>query len=143
MSTHLQPAYLALTSPPDGKYPPFLLGLATHPCLIVSTGIWLLTTHTFTGEYSARFRPTSNNPHHCKCGEPLQMAHHVLTSCPCYTVARSQYILPLTCSVSLSHVFGMKEGRVALGAFLAASQTCVRPHQTEQTPEELELEDFG
>jgi hypothetical protein len=85
----------------------------------------------------------TNDPHHCECGEPLQTAHHILTSCPRYAAARSQYIIPLTSSVSLSHVFGTKEGGVALGAFLAASQGCIRPRRTERTPEEPELEDFG
>ena len=55
----LQPAYLALTNPPDGSIPPFIKGITKFPRPIVATCIRLLTGHAFTGEYTARFRPSS------------------------------------------------------------------------------------
>ena len=135
-ATRQQPAYLALTSPPDGKIPPFVRGLAKHSRLIFTTGIRLLTTHAFTGEYSARFRPTSNDPHHCECGEPLQTANHVLSHCPRHAAARQQHFLSIPNIVSLSHIFGTEEGGEALGAFIAATQACVRPRRQDPTPED-------
>ena len=127
----LQPAYLALSAPPDGKIPGFVRGLAKHSRLIFSTGIRLLTTHAFTGEYAARLRPTSNDPHHCECGEPLQTANHVLSSCPRQAAARQQHILSIPNIISLSHiqVFGTEEDGEALGAFIAPSQACARPRR--------------
>jgi hypothetical protein len=135
-ASRLQPAYLALPTPPDGKTPPFIKGLATHPRSIFCTGIRLLTTHAFTGEYSARFRPTSNDPQHCECGEPLQTAHHILTSCPRYTEARSQHLLTLSSAASLSLLFGSEKGGMALGAFIAATQACVQPRRADPAPED-------
>jgi ribonuclease HI len=135
-AARLQPAYLALTSPPDGRIPPFIQGLAKHSHLTFSTGICLLTTHAFTGEYSARFRPTSGDPHHCECGEALQTAHHVIAACPRFAAARTQHLLPLANAVSLSHIFGTKSGGEALGAFIAASQACVRPRRRDPPPED-------
>lgn len=135
-ATRRQPAYLALTSPPDGKFPPFIQGLATHPRLIFSTGIRLLTTHAFTGEYSARFRPSSGDPHHCECGEPLQTAHHVIAACPRFAAARSQHLLPLSSSTSLSQIFGSEPGGQALGAFIAATQACTKPRRQDPPPED-------
>jgi len=54
-----------------GLYKPFFVqGLASYPPrLVFSTGIHLLTTHAFTGEYSTRFRSHSNDPPHCPCGD--------------------------------------------------------------------------
>jgi hypothetical protein len=135
-AARLQPAYLALTSPPDGRIPPFVQGLAKHSRLTFSTGIRLLTTHAFTGEYSARFRPTSGDPHHCECGEALQTAHHVIAACLRFAAARTQHLLPLANAVSLSHIFGTKSGGEALGAFIAASQACVRPRRRDPPPED-------
>jgi hypothetical protein len=37
---------------------------------------------------------------------------------------------------SLSHIFGSKQGGVALGAFIAASQACLRPQRKELPPED-------
>jgi hypothetical protein len=76
----LQPAYLALTSPPDDSVPPFIKGITKFPRPIVATCIRLLTGHAFTGEYTAPFRPSSFDPHHCQCGEPLQTAQHVIAA---------------------------------------------------------------
>jgi hypothetical protein len=84
----LQPAYLALTNPPDGSIPPFIKGITKFPRPIVATCIRLLTGHAFTGEYTAHFRPSSFDPHHCQCGEPLQIAHHIITACSLHTEAR-------------------------------------------------------
>ena len=139
-SPRLQPAYLALTSPPDGKFPPFIQGLAMHSRLVFSTGIRFLTTHAFTGEYSARFCPGSNDPHYCECGEPLQTIHHIIALCLRHTMARTRHLLPLSSTVSLSLIFGTKDGGEVLGAFIAASQACVRPRRTETEPEP---EDYG
>lgn len=69
-------------SPSDRKIPPFIQGLSSHSHLIFSTSIRLLTTHTFTGEYTARFQLISHDPYHCECRDPLQMAQHILMSCP-------------------------------------------------------------
>ena len=138
-----QLAYLALNHPPDGGLPPFIKGLNKFPRPIVATCIRLLTTHAFTGEYTARFRPSSFDPHHCQCGEPLQTAQHVIAACPLHFDARRQFLLPLSNTVSLSIIFGTKEGGEALGKFLAASQACFRPRRREDPPEEDEEEDYG
>jgi len=133
---HLQPAYLALPFPPNGRIPPFVKGLATHPHSIFCTGIRLLTTHAFTGEYSARFRPTANDPLHCECGNPLQLAHHVIVHCPCYTEARSTHLTSSLITTSLSSVFGTKKGGATLGAFIAATQACIRLRCANPAPED-------
>ena len=131
-----QPSYLALSSPPDGKPAPFVQGLTNLPQPIFTTGIRLLTGHAFTGEYNARHRPRSNDPHHCQCGEALQTAHHIITSCPTYAVARRHTLHPLSASLSLSTIFGTKEGGAALGAFLAETQACLRPRRRDPPPED-------
>jgi hypothetical protein len=77
----LQPAYLALTNPPDGSIPPFIKGITKFPRPIVATCIRLLTGHAFTGEYTACFRPSSFDPHHCQCGEPMQTVTPLVLSC--------------------------------------------------------------
>jgi hypothetical protein len=138
-----QPAYLALTNPPDGSVPPFVRGITKFPRPIVATCIRLLTGHAFTGEYTARFRPSSFDPHHCQCGEPLQTAQHVIAACPLHDEARRQHLLPLSNTLSFSMIFGTKEGGEALGGFLAASQACIRPWRREAPPEEEEDEDHG
>ena len=130
-----QPSYLALSSPPDGKPAPFVQGLTNLPRPIFTTGIRLLTGHAFTGEYNARHRPRSNDPHHCQCGEALQTAHHIITSCPTYAVARRHTLHPLSASLSLSTIFGTKGG-AALGAFLAETQACLRPRRRDPPPED-------
>ena len=138
----LQPAYLALTNPPDGFVPPFTQGITKFPRPIVATCIRLLTGHTFTGEYTARFHPSSFDPHHCQCREPLQTAQHVIAACPLHTKAWRQFLLPVLNTLSISTIFGTKEGGEALGKFLAASQACIRPWRREAPPEEEE-EDHG
>ena len=140
-----QPAYLALTEPPDGRHPPFVRGLSAHSRLVFSTGIRLLTSHAFTGEYTARFRPHSHDPTQCECGEPLQTAHHVIAACPCHAVARLNHILSIPNLPSMSLVFGSEKGGVALGAFIAASQACIRPRRRADSVEEREAtpEDHG
>ena len=132
----LQPAYLALASPPDGKLPPFIQGLTSFPRPIFSTGVRLLTGHAFTGEYNARHQPRSNDPHHCQCGEALQTAHHVIAACPMFANARRRHLQPLSHFISLSTIFGTKEGGAALGAFLAETQACLRPRRREAPPED-------
>ena len=126
-----QPAYLALTNPPDGSPPPFMQGISKFPQPVVATSIRLLTGHTFTGKYTAHFCPSSFDPHHCQGGEPLQMAHHVITACPLYEESRRQFLQPVSNTLSISTIFGTKEGGMALGNFLAASQACMRPRQQE------------
>jgi hypothetical protein len=144
-ATCLQTAYLALTNLPDGRIPPFTRGITKFPRPIVATCIRLLTGHAFTGEYTARFRPSSLDPHHCQCGEPLQTAQHVIAACPLHTEARRQFLLPLSNTLSISTIFGTKEGGEALGNFLAASQACIRPRRwpREAPPEDEEDEDHG
>jgi hypothetical protein len=137
----LQPAYLALTNPPDGSLPPFTRGITKFPRPIVATCIRLLTGHAFTGEYTARFRPGSFDPHHCQCGEPLQTAQHVIAACPLHDAARRQFLLPVSNTLSFSTIFGTEEGGEALGNFLAASQACIRPRRREAPPAEEEDED--
>jgi hypothetical protein len=149
---HLQPApaaYLALTNPPDGSLPPFTRGITKFPRPIMATCIRHLTPHasrvtrsTFTGEYTARFRPSSFNPHHCQCGEPLQTAQHVIAACPLHIAARRQFLLPVSNTLSFLTIFGTEKGGEALGNFLAASQVCIRPWWREAPPEE-EDEDHG
>jgi len=139
----LQPVYLALTNPPDGSVPPFIKGITKFPRPIVATCIRLLTGHAFTGEYTARFRPSSFDPHHCQCGEPMQTAQHVIAACPLHTEARRQFLLPVSNTLSISTIFGTKEGGEALGNFLAASQACIRPWRREAPPEDEEEEDYG
>jgi hypothetical protein len=69
-------------------------GQLTSPGPFFTAGIRLLTGHALTGEYNARHRPRSNDPHHCQCSEALQMAHHVITSCPSYAAARRAHSSP-------------------------------------------------
>jgi hypothetical protein len=108
----------------------------------MATCIRLLTGHAFTGEYTARFRPSSFDPHHCQCGEPLQTPQHVIAACLLHTEARRQFLLPVLNNLSFSIIFGTKEGGEALGNFLAASQACIRPWRREAPPED-EDEDHG
>jgi hypothetical protein len=139
----LQPAYLALTNLPDGSIPPFIKGITKFLRPIVATCIRLLTGHTFTSEYTAHFCPSSFDPHHCQCGEPLQMAHHIIAACPLHTEARRRFLLPVSSTLSISTIFGTKEGGKALGNFLAASQAYIRPWQQEAPLEDAEDEDHG
>jgi len=143
LAQRLQSAYLVLTNPPDGFLPPFVQGITKFPRPIVATCIRLLTGHAFTGEYTARFRPRSFDPHNCQCGEPLQTAQHVIAACPLHDEARRQFLLPLSTTLSFSTIFGTKKGGEALGGFLAASQACIRPRRHEAPPEEEEDEDYG
>ena len=143
VAPRLQPAYLALPNPPDGSIPPFIQGITKFPRPIVATCIRLLTGHAFTGEYTARFRPSSFDPHHCQCGEPLQTVQHVIAACPLHFEARRQFLLPVSNTLSISTIFGTKEGGEALGNFLAASQACIRPRRREAPPKEEEEEDHG
>ena len=46
-------------------------------------------------------------------------------------------------TLSISTIFGTKEGGKALGDFLAALQACIRPWQREALPEDEEEEDYG
>jgi Reverse transcriptase (RNA-dependent DNA polymerase) len=135
-SPKLQPAYLALSSPPDGKLPPFIQGLTSFSRPIFTTGVRLLTGHAFTGEYNARHRPQSHDPHSCQCGEPLQTAHHIIAACPAFTAARRRHFYPLSPFTSLSIIFGTKEGGATLGAFLAETQACMQPRRQEPPPED-------
>jgi hypothetical protein len=96
----LQPAYLALTNPPDGSIPPFVKGITKFARPIVATGIRLLTGRAFTGEYTARFRPSSFDPHHCQCGEPLQTPQHVIAACLLHIEARTRFLLPISKTLS-------------------------------------------
>jgi len=139
----LQPAYLALTNPLDGSVPPFTQGITKFPRPIVAMCIRLLTGHAFTGEYTAHFQPSSFDPHHCQCGEPLQTTQHVIVACPLHIEARRQFLLPLSNTLSISTIFGTKEGGEALGNFLAASQACIRPWRCEAPLEEEEEENHG
>ena len=140
----LQPAYLALTNPPDGRIPPFIQGITKFPRPIVATCIRLLTGHAFTGEYTACFRPSSFDPHHCQCGEPFQTTQYVIVACPLHTKAQRQFLLPMSNILSFSTISGTKEGGEALGNFVATSQACVRPRKHEAPlKEEEEEEDHG
>ena len=46
-------------------------------------------------------------------------------------------------TLSISTIFGTKEGGEALGDFLAASQACIRPWRRVAPPEDDEEEDYG
>ena len=133
----LQPAYLALTNPPDGSTPSFIKGISKLPRPIVATSIRLLTGHAFTGEYTARFRPSSLDPHYCQCREPLQTPQHVITVCPIHNEAWRQFLLPI------SLIFGSKKGGEALVSFLTASQACMRLVRHENPSNNEEDEDHG
>jgi hypothetical protein len=98
-----------------------------------------------TGEYTARFCPSSCSfdAHHCRCGEPLQTAQHVIVACPLHIEARRQFFLPVPNTLSISTIFSTKEGGKALGNFLAASQACIRAWRREAPSEDEEEEDHG
>ena len=70
-----EPAYFSLTSFRNGRFPSFIEGST------VSTSIRFLTCRAFTGEYTARFRSQSDDPHRhsCRAGnDPLPLKHEQL-----------------------------------------------------------------
>jgi hypothetical protein len=63
-------------------------------------------------------------------GSP-ETAHHVIAACPTFAAARQRDLVrPPSYFISLSIIFGTKEGGTALGAFLAETQahqeTCMK-----------------
>jgi hypothetical protein len=98
----LQPTYLVLTNPPDGIIPLFIKGISKFSRPIVATCIRLLTGHAFTGEYTARFRPSSFDPHHCQCREPLQTPQ---VACP--SSVRSPMTTPMPVPLPPQQLAGM------------------------------------
>ncbi|KAI0253786.1 hypothetical protein BJV78DRAFT_1359844, partial [Lactifluus subvellereus] len=78
--------------------------------------------HAFTGEYSARHRPDSNDPHSCPCGEPLQTVRHVILDCTLHCAAGLAHLSSFSQSHIHSSVFGSKAGSAALGKFIQGSQ---------------------
>ena len=104
--------------PLAGSLPPFVNGISKYPRPIVATGIRLFIGYTFTGEYTARFRPRSFD---CQCVEPLgplQTAHHVIAACPLHAELRRQFLLPTSSALSRPSLERRNE---ALGDFLATS----------------------
>jgi hypothetical protein len=88
----------------------FIHGLASQSLpLVFRATIRLMTTRTFKGNFPACFFPRSHEQ------DPLQTAHHIVTSCPLYTVAR-QLFPPLN-TLSRSHAFRGKQStrRVSQG----------------------------
>ncbi|KAF8469396.1 hypothetical protein DFH94DRAFT_222183 [Russula ochroleuca] len=75
-----------------------------------------LCGQTVTGDYTARFRPQSRNPHqgHRPCGNPwgpaLQESHHVIAACTLLE-ARHQLIHPPTQYLSQSFLARRKADR--------------------------------
>jgi hypothetical protein len=103
-------------------------------------GLQRILLRLFGHLHHIRFRPSSFDPHHCQCGEPLQTAQHVIVACLLHIEARRQFLLPVSNTLSISTIAGTKEGArgEALGKFLAVSQACIRPRRREASPEEDE-----
>ena len=119
-------AYLALPAPPSGKPPPVISGAAGGSRSASSTLIRLITGHAFIGSYTARFHP--RKPTHCPdCGTNPQTVAHIIQLCPRYTRARATHLIPVAPDLSLSTLFGTKEGGKALINFLEETKACFKP----------------
>ena len=119
-------AYLALPAPPSGKPPPVISGAAGGSHSASSTLIHLITGHAFIGSYTARFHP--QKPTHCPdCGTNPQTVAHIIQLCPRYTRARATHLIPVAPDLSLSTLFGTKEGGKALINFLEETKACFKP----------------
>jgi hypothetical protein len=99
-------------------------------CTVVTTCITcrLLTGHAFTGEYTTRFRPRLFDPHHCQCREPFQTVHHVIATYMPHTKPRTQFLLPVSNTLSISDISGMNKGGSVLGHFLVTSSSLHKAH---------------
>ena len=121
-------AFLALPTPPSGKLPPVIHGATGASRTASATLIRLITGHAFIGSYTARFHP--HKPTHCpECGVNPQTVGHVIQHCPRYAHARATYLAPVTPDLSLSSLFGTKEGGEALIKFLEITKACFRPNE--------------
>jgi hypothetical protein len=103
---------------PDRKTPSIIQDAASHPRLIFSTSIRLLTMHI------KRPRPLQTRRAHPKCAPcpyRLPAQWHSKTSTFSNTL---EHRLAL-----LSHIWGTTVGGAALGVYIAAPQACVQPRR--------------
>jgi hypothetical protein len=118
--------YLALPNPPAGKLPPAIQGAkggSRHTCAIL---VRLITGHAFIGEYIARFHP--RKPTSCsECGTNPQTRH------PSMPPLRT-HLTPIAHDLSLSTLFGTKEGGKALLKFLEVTKACFKPSEEAPDP---------
>jgi hypothetical protein len=92
------------------------------PRPIVATSIRLVTGHAFTRRVCRSFHPRSFDPHLFQCREPLRTAQRAITAFLLHGEPTRQFLLPVSNILSISAIFGTKEGRSALRHFPAASR---------------------
>src|SRR5260370_41149351 len=119
-------AFLALPSPPTGKFPPVIAGAVggggSHTAS--ATLIRLITGHVFIGSYTARFHP--RKPTHCPdCGARPQT---VLHQCPRYAYARATFLTPAAPDFPYPRYLEPRKAE-ALIRFLDVTKACFRPHE--------------
>ena len=132
------PVYRALHHPPSLEPLEFIRGVRAAPRPIFCTAVRLLTEHAFTGEYNARHRSHTGDPHLCDCeAGPLQTASHIIFHCDQHRAAREHFLHPVSDTLSPNIIFGMEAGGRALAKFIEATQAGVRPRK------EIPPEDHG
>jgi hypothetical protein len=125
--------YLALPNPPARKLPLAIqgaMGGSRHAC---ATLVRLITGHAFIGEYTACFHPHKSTS--CpECGTDPQTVAHIIRLCPCFARARAAHLIPIAPDLSLSTLFGSKEGGKALLEFLEVTKACFKPLEEPPDP---------
>jgi hypothetical protein len=59
--------------------------------------------HAFTGEYNARHRPRTPDPHDCQCGHAaLQTPTHIILECDLLREARARFLRPATADLAIN-----------------------------------------
>ena len=107
------------------------LGVSATAC---ATLVRLITAHAFIGEYTARFHP--RKPTSCpECGANPQTVAHVIRHGPRFVRARAAHLIPIAPDLSLSTLFGTKEGK-ALLHFLEVTKACFKPSEEPPTQDD-------
>jgi endonuclease/exonuclease/phosphatase family metal-dependent hydrolase len=126
---HHHPAYKACT-PPDGNLPPpFIRGVLSRGSRrLFSTAVQIATGHSFSADYSSRFRPTAPDNRVCPCSSSTHpvnhTAEHVLFHCPTHADIR---LATLPGRHPGPHLFKSFVGGYTIADFLWSTQTLAYP----------------
>ena len=124
--------------------PPFIRGvLSVASRRYFCTCVQLAFRHTFSADYSDRFRPTAGDNTGCPCGTEITHPHitipqaltvlHGLLHCPATSTARAA-LLSHTRINPIRSIFSTEAGGKALCEYIHATQLFFRPLPTPRSP---------
>ena len=104
---------------PHGSLLPFMNRIAKILRPIVARSIRFIIGHAFTRGVRCLFRLISFDLYLCQCREPLRAVHRAIMACLLHWNAdpRRRSLLPVSNMLSISVIFGTKEGCSAFGRF--------------------------